>query len=515
MDFKTIPKKPGCYIYKDSQDRIIYIGKAKNLKKRVSSYFQKKDHDPKTQQLLKHIDTVDFVVTNTEVEALILENTLIKKHQPKYNIDLKDAKRYSYLELTPEEFPRLLTARSKQTKGKIFGPFTSGSEREYIRTYLIKAFKLRTCKRFPKKPCLRYHIKICDAPCVGHISKTEYHERTKQIAQILKGNAAALLSKMNKEMKTYSERMKYEKALELRERISAVTYLEDKQTMERSKVYDEDIINYLIKDDKVFLLLFNIQKGVLSSKHEFSFDYKDNFLEQFIIQYYAENPIPKELILPVEMTPTIASYLTEQAKKKVIITKPKIGEKKTLLEIVKKNVEISFFGDFKRLEQLQKDLKLNEVPYIIECFDISHLGGTSTVGSMVQFRNGKPDKSNYRRFKIRTVEGIDDFSSIAEVVRRRYRRQKSEHAELPHLIVIDGGKGQLSAAYEELVKLELKIPVIGLAKRLEEVFVPGISFSLKIDQKSEGLLLLRRIRDEAHRFAISYNRVLRKNSLLK
>jgi excinuclease ABC subunit C len=513
IDLKNIPESPGCYLFMDKEGRIIYIGKAKNLKKRVSSYFQKKSFDTKTEILIGKIKDVSFIATNNEVEALILENNLIKKNTPKYNINLKDSKRYAYIELTREKFPRLVIARKRVSSGKYFGPFVSGTDRNYVRELIIKTFKIRTCKKFPKKPCLRYHINLCSAPCVGLITETNYDSDVRSAVMVLRGHNSELISELKNKMNDSSEKKDYEKAIARRNQIQAVKWLSEKQTMERQKKYDEDIINFIVKESRVYLILFNLYKGMLENKQEFDFLFNENFFEEFLVQYYSDNPVPKELILPKLVDESIGHFLKERRKNNVIITVPKIGEKKNLLELVGKNIELTFFGDMTKLDDLRAKLKLNENPNVIECFDISHLSGTSTVGSMVQFRNAKPDKSNYRRFKIKTVSGIDDFAAISEVVSRRYKRLILEKKELPKLIIIDGGKGQLSAALDELNKLNLKIPIISIAKKMEEIFVPGLSFSIRLDRKSKALLLIQEMRDEAHRFAIKYNRLLRKKEI--
>lgn len=510
----NLPSKPGCYLYKKN-NVIIYVGKAKNLKKRVSSYFQKKDQDSKTKSLIENIDDLDFIITNSEIEALILENTLIKKHQPKYNINLKDSKQYAYLKLTNEFFPRLLTARKKDSDENYFGPFVSGSQRENLKKILIKTFKIRTCKKLPKKECLRYHINICSAPCINNISKTNYLTSVQNVKKILSGKTKDLLIKLQKKMQEQSQNQNFEKALEIREQINAVKYIEQKQNVQREKEYNEDIINYVKKNNIIYLMLFNIYKGTLNNKKEYVFDENPNFFEEFILQYYSENPIPKELILPEEISQTLKDYLIKNKSSKIIYTLPKIGEKKNLLELVKKNIELTYFGNSKTLEELQDKLNLPSPPSTIECFDISHLSGTSTVASMVQFKNGIPNKSNYRRFKIKTVQGIDDFRSIAEVVKRRYTRLNNENKNFPDLILIDGGKGQLSSALTELKKLNIKIPIISIAKKQEEIFVPARPFPLNFKRTDASLKLLQRIRDEAHRFAITYNRLLQKKSLTK
>lgn len=508
VDLNNIPTEPGCYIFKDQKSRIIYVGKAKDIRKRVKNYFQK-HHDPKTAALVENIDDVEFYVTSNETEALILENNLIKKHKPKYNINLKDSKRYAFIQQTIEDFPRLLLAR-KRGKGKFYGPFTSAAERDHILKLARKLFKLRTCKRMPKKPCLRFHIGLCTAPCTGDISKTAYNEQIQNAARLLRGNTNYLIKKLRNRMNGASAEQEFEQALVYRDQIQALTYLSEKQNMERMKKYDEDIINYIIREDKVYLHLFNIHKGTLINRQEFMFAFNLNFLSEFIVQFYSDHEVPKEVIVPHKVDPAIDRFLTKRKGSNSRAFVPKIGEKKHLLELVKRNVEMSFFGDMEKVEELRKKLKLQDAPNVIECFDISHLQGTAMVGSMVQFRNAKPDKSNYRRFKIRTVGKIDDFAAIAEVVKRRYSRLKNENLEMPDLIVIDGGKGQLSAAMTELEKLYLKIPIISLAKRFEEIYFPGSRFPLRLDHKEKALRFLQEIRDEAHRFAIKYNRTLRK-----
>ena len=530
IDFDDIPDSPGCYLFKDDTDSILYVGKAKNLRKRVKSYVQKSDFDPKTEAMVQRIDSVDFIVTANEVEALVLENNLIKKNKPKYNIDLKDSKRYAYIELTDEEFPRLLVARRRDSTGRFFGPFVSAAARDYILSTLKKTFQVRTCKKMPKKPCLRHQINLCQAPCIGKIGTAEYSDRMKAVELVLKGKTDELVKSKKIEMREASAELDFERALKLRKQIEAIEWLKEKQNMELSKKYDEDIINYIINNGRVYLILFNIYKGTLENKQEFEFEYKDEFLEEFLVQYYSENIIPAEIILPHEINGSLISFLNrtnsvrptssprlDDVKRgsKVSIRVPKIGDKKQLLDLVLKNIEASFFSDIEKLDDLTNKLHLTKTPTVIECFDISHLSGTSTVGSMVQFRNAKPDKSNYRRFKIKTVEGIDDTRAIAEVVRRRYTRLLNENSDIPDLIIIDGGRGQLNSANAELKKLGLEIPIISIAKKLEEVYMSGLTFPLKLPKKSKALKLIQHIRDEAHRFAISYSRLLHKKELLR
>jgi len=510
-----VPTNPGCYIYKDFSGTVIYVGKAKNLRKRVSSYFQKKDHDAKTAALVRNIHSAEFIITDTENEALLLENNLIKKHGPKYNIDLKDSRRYAYLLVTDEKFPRLLVARDRKEKGQYFGPFTSGIDRDYIQKFLVKTFKIRTCRKLPKRECLRFHIGLCPAPCTGRIDEIAYKKSIMQAVEVLKGKTSDVIVQLKKEMESASNKLQYEVALNIRNQIDSLSWLEENQKVERKKKYNEDIINYFVTTEKTYLMLFNIHNGILENRQEYEFENtpSEDVLEQFLVQHYDKNTVPKEIIIPHRISASVVSFLDSKRKDKIIITVPKIGEKKNLLELVQKNIEGIFLKGQKSVEVLRKELKLNSTPRIIECFDISHLSGTFTVASMVKFKDGHPDKKEYRRFKIRTVIGIDDFSSIAEVVRRRYAKLVSDEAEMPDLIVIDGGKGQLHFALQELHKLRVRVPIISLAKKFEEIYEPGNSKPIILDRKSEGLKLLQKIRDEAHRFAITYNRLLRQKEI--
>ncbi|MEN6442967.1 MAG: excinuclease ABC subunit UvrC [Methanoregula sp.] len=514
IDPATLPENPGCYLYADTGGTIIYVGKAKNLKKRVSSYFSKKDHDPKTRSLVEHIASVDVMVTNTETEAFLLENTLIKKHQPKYNIDLKDAKRYAWIELTCEEFPRLVIARQTKGDGTFFGPFVSAAERDHVLKVVKKAFHLRTCKKIPKRPCLRRHMQSCSAPCTGTLSPQEYDGNVKKAALLLKGKGGELLERLRQEMAERSAAEDYERALELRNEIAAIGHLADRQTVERRREYDQDVIACRASAGQVYLVVFNVEHGSLSNKQEYTFEAVEDFFDEFLVQYYSEREPPAELILDHATDPALAGFLSQKKGRHVDVIFPQRGEKKQLLDLALKNLEIAFFRDVLKGADLGAALGLVPAPSVIECFDISHLSGTAMVGSMVQFRDGKPDKSNYRRFRIKTVEGIDDFASIAEVVKRRYQRLVDEHAALPDLVIIDGGKGQLSSATGVLGTLGIDIPVIAIAKREEEIYVPGAVLPLRLDRKSSALRYVEEIRDEAHRFAVSYNRLLRKKKVL-
>lgn len=510
----ALPTSPGCYLFKDATGTIIYIGKASNLRKRIASYFQKTIHDPKTSQLVDRIKDVDYILTDTEAEAFILENTLIKKHQPKYNINLRDAKTYAFIRITDEEYPRVLIARQKNEKGRYYGPFVSAAERDYILWFIKHAFPLRTCSRLPKKPCLRYHIKLCDAPCAGLVSKDEYRQKIEKISLLLEGHVDELLHTLDTEMAKYSQTMQYEKALIVHKERDAIDHLRERQNMVRQRHYNEDILNYVVRDDTVYLMLFNIYKGTLWNKNEFVFPVTPDFLDEFLVQYYSDNPIPRELIVPRALSESMVGFLSSQRGTKVTITIPRRGAKRQLLRLVEKNIELGFFGDIGKLQEVKKRLQLHEIPMVMECIDISHISGTAMVGSLVQFRNGRPDKSNYRRFRIRTVESIDDTAAIAEVVRRRYSRLKMEEAEFPQLLVIDGGRGQLNAALGELRKLDVHIPVVSLAKREEELYLPGMGAPLRLPRSDRALQALQGMRDEAHRFAIAYHHVVHRKEVL-
>jgi excinuclease ABC subunit C len=514
IDLPSIPHAPGCYLFSDTAGTILYVGKAKDLKKRVISYFQKKDHDIKTRNLVALIASVDLMVTNSETEALLLENNLIKKHQPKYNIDLKDAKRYAYIGISKEKFPRIGIARQTGNDAAVyFGPFVSAAERDAILRIIKRVFLLRSCKKLPKRACLRFHMHSCSAPCVGAVSEEEYRLQVDRASALLRGRSSELLDQLRKEMEAYSHRQEFESALVLRNQIAAIERLAERQHVELPKDADQDVIAYTLSGDRVYLMVFSVEKGRLCRKQEFSFDYHEDFFEEFLVLYYADRTPPQELILPCEISEGMAGYLSRKKGRSVLVTVPQIGEKKKRIGLVEKNIELAFMKNELKVQDLQAGLGLEKQPGVIECFDISHLSGTSMVGSMVQFRGGRPDKKNYRRFRIRTVGGIDDTASIAEIVKRRYQRLIRENAGLPDLIIIDGGKGQLSAATGVLERLGLKIPAIALAKREEEVYLPGEMLPRRLDEKGMALHFLMEIRNEAHRFAISYNRLLRSRSL--
>jgi excinuclease ABC subunit C len=513
ISLHALPHLPGCYLFKDARGSVLYVGKARDIKKRVASYFQKPNHDPKTTALIQAASDIDFIVTNNEVEALLLENTLIKKHWPRYNIKLKDSSRYACIHLTDEAFPRICISRKSSGKGRFFGPFVHARERQDVFNIVRRTFGLRTCRRLPKRACLRYHLGHCCAPCIGKISEADYQKRVKRAETALSRDIYSLIASLEEEMRALSEAQEFERALELRDQIAALKRLGERQSVERSRSFDQDVLSYAVECTSVYLMLFKVYKGTLEGKEEFVFAWSEDFLEEFLVQYYSENEPPEELILQQTLEDSLVDFLGHMRGKKVRVTVPKQGEKKELLMLAEKNLQAAFFKEREKLEALQEALRLPRSPEVIECFDISHISGTSTVGSMVQFRSGRPDKHNYRRFRIRSVQGADDFASLAEVVRRRYSRLKDENQELPDLIVIDGGLGQLSAAEGELQRLRVRVPVISIAKGEEEIYLPGSSQPLPLRKDEKASLYIQEIRDEAHRFAVTYHRLLRRKAL--
>ena len=499
-EISYLPESPGCYIYKNKEGEIIYVGKAKNIKKRVSSYFNRA-LDSKTMSLVSQIADIEIMVTTNEVEALLLENNLIKKHYPKYNLDLKDSRRYAYLLLHEDKFPWIETARLRDGKGNYYGPFVSGAIRKLILEVVSRNFRILTAKASPQ---LRKTI-----------DQGAYTERVTQAKKILEGKVDELIKELSEKMKTHSSKTNYEYAMTLRNQIEALETLKEKQIVEMTKSVDANIVNYIVSNDEVYLILFTIRKGILDEKQSFNFAYYENFFNDFLTQYYDSAPVPKELIVPSEVDPALEDYLTKKSGRKVSIIIPQKGDKKDLLELARKNIDTTFFAGSERVLALQKILDFKRPPRIIECFDISHLGGTNTVASMVSFNNGLPDKSKYRKFKIKADIHNDDYTAMKEVIERRYSGSLTRTLDFPDLIVVDGGLGQLNAALEVLKKINKKIPVISLAKRLEEVYVPDKDAPIIVSHKDKGLQMLQAIRDEAHRFAITYQKLLRSKEMFK
>ncbi|MFA5303853.1 MAG: excinuclease ABC subunit UvrC [Candidatus Nanoarchaeia archaeon] len=513
IDLSSLPNKPGSYQFKDKNNKIIYVGKAKNLKKRVGNYFMSKGLDEKTKALVKNIDSVDYIVTNNEIEALILENNLIKKLEPYYNISLKDSKTYAFIKITDDEFPRFVVLRERQKGENVFGPFVLASDRKNILEFINKSFKLRTCNRLPKKECLRFQIGLCSAPCINNISRKDYLNSVNKAKKVLLGKNDELITLLRNEVRKCSISQDFEKAIIIREQLKAIIYLNEKQIIQRDKKNNENFIDYLVDDSAVYIMVFKVNNGLVSEKEEFEFSYSPDFFSQFIFQYYSENIVPKEIVLRENVEKVLLDFLkTKNCKVKIIL--PKSRDKLKMLDLVKKNIAEKFLKSKNALLELKDFINLENVPHIIEGFDISHLSGTDTTASMVQFKNGEPNKNEYRKFKIKTlIDEIDDFKAMKEVVLRRYKRLLLENKPLPDLMLIDGGMGQLSSARKALKELNINIPIISLAKKFEELWLPNRASPLLLNKKSEALKLLQRVRDEAHRFAINYNKNLRSKRL--
>lgn len=516
---KTLPENPGVYLMKNSFGKIIYVGKAKILKNRVRQYFQQnKNHSPKVIAMIKKISDFETIVTQTEVEALILECNLIKKFRPKYNISLKDDKTYPFLKITAEKFPRILITRQKILDGgKYFGPYTS-SIKENLQL-LLKIFPLRTCKNFQKRPCLEFHIKRCLAPCANKISEENYSEIVRSAEKFLSGKTSEVEKILNEKMLSAAENLEFESAAKFRDILLSVKKFSEKQKI-ISDVGDVDAIGFSRKNSEVCVQIFFVREGKVVGRENFLLENAaeesdEKIISEFIKQYYSLTKISaKEILLPCEIEEKILSEWLG-----VKIFEPLRGIKKSLVEMATENAEKFLQEKILRenkneiaLEDLKKFLKLPTLPRKMECFDISHFQGAETVASMVSFKNGLPDKKNYRKFKIKSTEGKpDDFLSMREVIFRRYSKISAEN--FPDLIVIDGGIGQLNSALEILRKLNLKIPVVSLAKQFELVFLENFSEPVKLE--GQALFLMQRIRDEAHRFAITYHRKLRRKRNLE
>lgn len=527
----VLPDKPGVYLMHDATGKVIYVGKAVVLKNRVRSYFRNlASHTPKVLAMVKKIAEIETIVTSSEVEALILECNLIKKYRPHYNIMLKDDKTYPYLKVTvQEDFPRLfMTRRQLRDGAKYYGPYADVSSMHATVKLLRSMFPLRTCRKMnPDRPCLNYHIKRCLAPCAGLVSKAEYAGMIKSVCMVLDGKTSELEKELRGRMEAAAEEYAFEEAARLRDQLQAVERLNESQKAVTANATDMDIVGYSQDMTGLCLQLFFVRKGKLVGRDNFFLPDKDETPEEiitaFVKQYYNEATfVPREIVVPflpeAEEQLLIQEWLAAKAERRVELIKPQRGVKKELLELscanAKKLLEerlrkgsLSLKNDEEAAEELQQALHLTKPLGRMDCFDISHIQGTETVASMVVFRNGTASKKDYRKYKILSAEGKpDDFKSMQEVVYRRYK----DYEDLPDLVVIDGGKGQLSSALEVIRGLGLHdLAVCGLAKREEEIFIPGRSESIMLDRDSASLHLIQRIRDEAHRFAITFHRKLR------
>lgn len=527
----VLPEKPGVYLMHDAEGKVIYVGKAVVLKKRVRSYFRNlASHTPKVKAMVAKIAEIETIVTSSEVEALILECNLIKKYRPRYNISLKDDKTYPYLKVTvQEDFPRLLVTRRQSRDGaKYYGPYADAGAMHATVKLLRSMFPLRTCRKMnPDRPCLNYHIKRCLAPCAGHIGRSEYQQMIKSVCMVLDGRTTELERDLKRAMQEAAENYAFEEAARLRDQLQAVERLNETQKAVTNNGGDMDIIGFGKDMTGLCLQIFFVRKGKLMGRDNFFLedagDTSDEVITAFIKQYYNEATfVPHEIVVPylpeAAEQQLIENWLAEKAQRKVVLLLPQRGVKKQLLELANTNAvklleerlrkgNLSLTSDVQAAEELQHILGVEHSLARMDCFDISHTQGTETVASMVVFRNGSPSKKDYRKYKIVSAEGKpDDFKSMKEVVYRRYK----DYEDLPSLVIIDGGKGQLSSALEIIRGLGLaELPVVSLAEREEEIFIPHQSKSIVLDRDSAALKLIQRIRDEAHRFAITYHRKLR------
>lgn len=533
---KDLPSNPGIYKYFDNRDKIIYVGKAKNLKKRVTSYFTKNHDNNKTKVLVSKIKRVEYTIVENEAEALLLENNLIKEHQPRYNILLKDDKSFPLIKIAKERFPRVFAMRNPTYDGsEYYGPYTSVRAMHIVLDLIKSIYPLRNCnynlseaniKAGKFKPCLEYQLGNCKAPCVGYESEEEYMDSIANIRRILKGNIAEVKNHLKAGMETAAEELNFEEAQKFKVKLEMLEKFRSKSTVVNHKISNVDVFSCLIDDKRAFVNYLMVMNGMVVRTKSVEYKLKleesvEDVLAVAIPQLRALfDSESKELILPIEI----------ELKEGLTATVPQRGDKKKLLELSIRN---ALFYKKQKLDQYEKlnpgsrvdrlmevmksDLRLTEKPRHIECFDNSNLQGTNPVSACVVFKDGKPSKKDYRYFNIKTVEGPDDFASMQEAVRRRYTRLQRENKAIPQLIVIDGGKGQLSSVVETLKEIGVygQTSVVGIAKRLEEIYYPGDSLPMYIDKTSETLKVIQHMRDEAHRFGITHHRNRRSKAFVR
>lgn len=532
----SLPDKPGVYRFYDKNERLLYVGKAKNIKKRVNSYFTKTHSSGRLRLLVKNIVDIRFTVVENERDAFLLENNFIKNENPKYNIQLKDDKTYPYIAIKKEKFPRVYFTRKKINDGsEYFGPYTSVFYARKALEVIFKLFPIRTCKlnlskeniaKNKFKVCLEYHIGNCLGPCEGYQSEEAYNQSIQQVRNILNGNLKIVETHLEEKINNYVQDLQFEKAHDYKKRLNALNQYNKRNTIANTGTKNIDVYHILKVDKKYFVQYMKVKNGAIISAKlievKANLDESEGEVLKYVIDKQLEEStkkeIPNEIITPVEI---------DHDKMKISV--PKHGERKKILDLAFRNLiaQKQHYLDYKSkndrdastrvLETLQKDLKLQELPIHIEGFDNSNIQGTNPVASLVVFKNGKPSKKEYRHYKIKTVEGPNDFASMEEVVYRRYSRLKKEGLPLPNLIIIDGGKGQLSSAIKSLKKIDLyeKIPIIGIAKKLEEIYFPEDPYPLYINKKSESLKLIQHVRNETHRFAINFHRNLRSKDFTK
>lgn len=536
----TLPAEPGIYKYYDVEGVLLYVGKAKSLRKRVASYFSKTIHNYKTHELVQRIHHIEFTIVDSEQDAFLLENALIKQFLPRFNIDLKDDKTYPYIVIRKEPFPRVYLTRRKIDDGSEYlGPFTSVNRVRELLDFIRSAIPLRTCKlnllpanirKGKFKVCLEYHLGNCKGPCEGKQTEADYQEGLLQIKNILKGNLRPVINHFKAEMKEYAANLDFEKAEAARKKIVHLENYQARSVIVSRHVTNADVFSILREGDLAYVNFLNVQNGTIVQTHtaqlETHLDESDEEVLVFAIAHIRStfNSLANEIIVPSPI---------QYPEPGVTVSVPKAGDKKKLLELSEKNVNyfreeirkkktlhIENKTDAEReqtLYRLQQDLQLPELPRNIECFDNSNFQGSFPVSAMVSFQNGLPSKDNYRHYNVKTITGINDFATMREVVYRRYRKLRDEELPLPQLVIIDGGKGQLGAAMEAVkeLKLEGKMTFIGLAKNEEEVFFPGDKESIRLPYNSESLRLVRQIRDEVHRFGISFHRKKRSQGTFK
>ncbi len=530
------PLQPGVYLMKDDAGEIIYIGKAGSLRKRVSSYFQKTDRDPKTRVLVKSVADMEYIITDSEVEALLLENTLIKRHKPKYNIRLKDDKKYPYIMVKlDEEYPRLVFTRRLAADGnRYFGPYTDARAARQMITTINTAFKLKTCSRpLPlgehERSCLNYQINRCHGICRGAMSAGEYRAIVETAMRFLEGNIDPVIEELNSIMDGYASHLEYEKAARMRDVIEDIRKITGEQKVLAPVGSDQDYVGLARGGEEAVVLLFEFRSGALVGRKIFVFEnarhsVPGEIIQAFLVEYYRGAEVPPRIVVSSDVADrsTVSEYLTSLASRKTVISLPKTADERGILQMLQKNIDLILadreahrkFADKERgLAELAEALGLGGPPELIDCFDISNIQGKHAVASMVEFRGGIPDKKNYRRFRIRGYEGANDPGMIHEAVGRRLQHLMNEGLPFPDLIVVDGGSAQLSRAIEARDALGAGVPIVSLAKRLEEVYLDPKAAPLRLAEHPAALIILQAARDEAHRFAIGYHRTLRDRSM--
>ena len=540
---KAVPAKPGVYLFRDERGDVLYVGKAKALRPRVRQYFQKGSSDTRAgiKQLAARVAGIEVILTASEVEALHLEQNLVKRHRPPFNVRLRDDKSFPYIAVTVEDdYPRVMFTRERHRRGVVyFGPYANAKKVRETLDVLNRVFQYRPCEgpkpgRHSGIPCLDYHIERCHAPCVGYISKEDYRALIDRVIEFLTGNDRPIRRELEQKMREAAADERFEDAARLRNRLFAVNHLTERQSTDRRSVGTIDVIGIAVGEERAAVQVFPLRDGKLVDRYAFHLENAageevGEVLEQFCLEYYGSSPaVPPQIVVPrgAGDTSALAEFLSQRRGSRVEVRAPERGEKRRLQELAQQNAQLAldsevFQSEAKRmrrieaLEELREALNLESLPLRIECFDISNIQGQQIVGSMVVFQDAIPKKAHYRKFGIREQEGQDDFAAMAEVVARRFARvgdgtgdeYDEGFATVPNLVVIDGGKGQLSAALAAMQAYDLpRVAVISLAKRIEEVFVPGLPDPILLDPRSSGLQLLQRIRDEAHRFAIGFHR---------